>query len=286
MDRPESTDNNSNAANMKKAISLAIIGFLSLRAWAANPADEVKEAAAKLLDKPNYSWTTKVEQVVTNRFRGGPADGKTEKGGFTVFTFKNNDNTVTAVRKGEKVAVKQDDEWKTSDELAEGDGTGGRGARGNFMVGRVQRMKVPAEEAQELLSRVKELKKESDGLYSGDLTAEGVKAMYTFGGGRGNRGGRDGSVGADAGAGGNRGGRGGFGMDTSKLKVHAKFWVRDGVLAKYESRTEGKAPGFNRGGGGDAPRDIDMGRITTVEIQDVGNTKVEVPAEARKKLAK
>jgi len=288
---------------MKTIVSFSItavgVGLLSLSSWAAEPADDVKNAAAKLAANPNYSWTTKVEQVQTNRFRGGPVDGQTEKGGFTVLTFKNGENTVIGVRKGEKVAVKQDDEWKTAEEMREDSGGGGGGGqfgRGGFLIGRVQRTKVPAEEAQELLGRVKELKKESDGVYSGDLTPEGVKAMFTFGGGRG--GGR-GQGGGGAAAGGNstdrpggRNGRGGGGgMDTSGLKVHAKFWLKDGVLAKYETKTEGKAPGFNfnRGGagdGGEAPRMVDMGQTRTTEIQDLGSTKVQVPAEARKKLAK
>jgi hypothetical protein len=289
---------------MKTSAHIWIIGFgiglLPLSGSAAGADADVKEAAAKLAEKANYSWTTKVVQVQTNRFRGGPADGQTEKGGFTVFTFKNGENTVMAVRKGEKVAVKQDDEWKTAEEMNEdgagGGGGGGRFSRGGFLVTRVQRTKLPAEEAQELLGRVKELKKESDGLYSGDLTPEGVKAMFTFGGGRGGgRGqGQGGGDGAATDRPGGRGGRGGGGgMDTSGLKVHARFWLKDGVLAKYESQTEGKAPGFNfnrggggGGGGGEAPRLVDMGQTRTVEIVDIGSTKVQVPAEAKKKLAR
>jgi len=284
---------------MKTTISLSMIGvgigLLAVPCRAASPVDDVKNAAAKLAEQSSYSWTTKVEQVQTNRFRGGPADGQTEKTGFTVLTFKggNNNSTTVAVRKGEKVAIKQDDEWKTAEELAEGDGGGGgRFGRGGFLLGRVQRTKLPAEDAQELLGRVKELKKDDDGSYSGELTPEGVKAMFTFGGG-GRGGGRGQGGGAGAGGAGadganNRpGGRGG--MDTSRLKVHAKFWLKDGMLAKYESKTEGKAPGFNfnrGGGGGEPPRDVDMGQTRTVEIHDIGSTKAEVPAEARKKLAR
>jgi len=86
---------------------------MSVSDLAATPTDEVKEAAGKLADKPNYSWTAKSQSTQTNRFRMEPPDGKTEKGGFTVLTYKNGENTTLAVRKGEKVAVKQDDEWKT-----------------------------------------------------------------------------------------------------------------------------------------------------------------------------
>jgi len=97
-------------------------------------ADEVKEAATKLADKPNYSWTGKSQSTQTNRFRGDPPEGKTEKGGFTVLTFKNGENSTIAVRKGEKVALKQDDEWKTGEELADPTGGGG-GGNGGFNRG-------------------------------------------------------------------------------------------------------------------------------------------------------
>jgi hypothetical protein len=56
-----------------------------------------------------------------------------------------------------------------------------------------------------------------------------------------------------------------------------KFWIKDGVLSKYEFKVTGKVS-FN---GND--RDVD--RTTTVEIKDVGTTKVEVSDEAKKKLS-
>src|SRR5881394_478575 len=141
---------------MKIIIPISVIGLLAIPLWAATPTDEVKEAAGKLADQPSYSWTGKSQSTQTNRFRTEPPDGKTEKGGFTVLTYKNGENTTLAVRKGEKVAVKQDDEWKTAEELADPAGAGGNGGPGNrmqFMVRRVQRTKLPSEEAQELLGR-------------------------------------------------------------------------------------------------------------------------------------
>ena len=56
----------------------------------------------------------------------------------------------------------------------------------------------------------------------------------------------------------------------------AKFWVKDGVLSKYQTKVKGTVS-FN---GND--RDVD--RTTTVEIKDIGSTKVTVPDEAQKKL--
>jgi hypothetical protein len=101
------------------------------------------------------------------------------------------------------------------------------------------------------------LKKEGDA-YSAALTADAIKQMFTFGGRR-------------------AGGDGGGGPDTSGLKGTAKFWVKDGVLSKYETRIEGKMT-F----GQNPERDIN--RATITEIQEVGSTKLEVPAKAKKKL--
>jgi hypothetical protein len=56
-----------------------------------------------------------------------------------------------------------------------------------------------------------------------------------------------------------------------------KFWVKDGVLSKYEIKVKGTVS-FN---GND--RDID--RTTTVEIKDIGATKIQVPEGAQKKLS-
>jgi len=53
--------------------------------------------------------------------------------------------------------------------------------------------------------------------------------------------------------------------------------VKDGVLTKFETKVEAKME-FN----GD---EIDASRTTTTEIKDVGATKVNVPAEAKKKLS-
>jgi hypothetical protein len=62
----------------------------------------------------------------------------------------------------------------------------------------------------------------------------------------------------------------------SEAKGSVKFWLKDGTLSKYETKVSGKI-NFNGN-----ERDVD--RTTTVEIKDVGTTKVEVPEEAKKKL--
>jgi hypothetical protein len=120
------------------------------------------------------------------------------------------------------------------------------------MARRIQNFKAPAVQAQELAGKVKELKQDGDA-YSGELSEDGAKSLLMFGG---------------------RGG--GNGPEVSGAKASVKFWVKDGLLAKYETKVKGTVS-F---GGND--RDVD--RTTTIEIKDIGSTKIAVPEEAQKKL--
>jgi hypothetical protein len=246
---------------MKTTLLLALTALMSLPAWAADLADEVRAAAKKLADKPNYSWSVKVESAQQGQGRGfgAPPSGKTEKDGYTMLTYTMGERTMEAARKGDKVALKSGEAWKSAEELAADTGDGGPN-RQRFMTRMVQQVKLPASDAQELAGQVKELKKEGDA-YAGALTADAIKQMFTFGGRR---------------PGGDGGGAGG--PDTSGLKGTAKFWVKDGVLSKYETRIEGKMTfGQNN-------REREINRATITEIQEIGSTKIEVPAEAKKKL--
>ena len=56
-----------------------------------------------------------------------------------------------------------------------------------------------------------------------------------------------------------------------------KFWIKDGVLSKYEFKVQGKVTSGDR--------ETDVNRTTTVEIKEAGTTKLELPAEAKEKLA-
>ena len=109
----------------------------------------------------------------------------------------------------------------------------------------IRNFKVPAAHATELAEGTRDLIKEGD-LYSGDLTETGAKAQFRFG-------------------------------TVSNPKGSVKFWLKDGALSKYEFKVQGKAD-FNG-------NEVDVDRTTTVEIKDVGETKVEVPEDAKKKLS-
>jgi hypothetical protein len=246
----------------------------------ADAKDDLSAAAAKLSDSANYSWKQTSEAAGGGggggRGGGGPVEGKTEKGGFTVLTMTRGDNSTQVVIKGDKYAMQnQDGDWQSSAEMAAAAAAaqqnadpnaqpgGRRRGRGN-MGAQYASYKLPAESATDLASKASDLAS-ADGAITGTLSEDAAKALMTFGG----RGGRRGGGGGGAGGGGN-------GPQISNAKATVKFWVKDGVLAKYETHITGT---MSRGG-----NDIDIDRTTTVEIADVGSTKVEVPDGAKKKF--
>jgi hypothetical protein len=180
------------------------------------------------------------------QFRPGPTEGKTQKDGLTLISLTFGDNTTSAVIKGDKAAVKRPNEaWQSSEEL-----DGNIRGLGSF----VRSYPTPAVQAAELVAVTKDLKQDGD-VYSGELTEKGAQDQLSFR-----------RRGADAGD-----------LPAARdAKGSVKFWLKDGVLAKYEYKVKGMRS-FNG-------NDIEIDRTTTVEIKDVDKTKLNVPDEAKKKL--
>jgi len=255
-------------------VAAAMLSGSAMFAQAA-PKDEVTDAAKKLADAKSYSWKSTTERQGGNQgqgqgqgrggFGGGPVEGQTEKDGFTHIAMTVGDNTVEAITKGDKGAVKTRDGWQSFAELsAQQASDGGQGqGRGRGGRGMLQNMPKPAEQAQELAAASKELTKSGDAI-SGELTEKGAIDLLSFrGGGRRGQGGQD--------QGGNAP------PPPTNPKGTVKFWVKDGVLSKYEYHVTGTRS-FNG-------NDVNIDRTTTVEIKDVGSAKVEVPEEAKSKVS-
>jgi hypothetical protein len=249
---------------MKRNTIIGTLALLaaSLLAAQAGTKDDVTAAAKKLSEK-SYSWKTSSETPGGGggggggggaRGRGGfgSQEGKMSADGIAAITMGAGENATVAYVKGEKAVVKRENEWKTLEELS-ADGGGGGGGRGRGAAMMLRNYKSPATRATELIGRVQDLKSD-DGAYTGDLTEEGAKALLSFGG---------------------RGGAGG--PEVSGAKGTVKFWVKDGVLTKYETKVQGKVS-FNG-------NDRDVNRTTTTEFQDIGTTAVTVPDDAKKKLS-
>jgi hypothetical protein len=247
-------------------VSLAAIGA-GFSLVAADAAADLKAAVKKLSDSGNYSWVSKTERGGNSRVTPGALTGKTEKDGFTWLSQSMNDNTVEAARKGDKGVVKTDEGWKTAEELprpgGQGGGQGAGGPRGGGAGGFRGRgllvAAMPAAELDGIVAKAKRVTSEADGLFVVELTEDGAKELATFG-----RGGRGGGQG-----GGNR-------PEPKDAKATAKIWVKDGAPAKYEVASSAKITMRDQ--------EREISRTTTVEIQDVGTTKVEVPEDAKKKL--
>ncbi len=228
----------------------AVVGLLtaSLSAADSNPKDDIMGAAKKLAGMANYSWRTTVEVPEGSRFRPGPTEGKTEKDGFTQLTLKFGENTTQAVLKGDKAAASSPEgEWRSLADLDNSEGP----ARFLGMI--LRNFKAPAAQASQLASFAKDLKKDGD-VYAGDLTDDGAKTLLTF-----------------------RPRAGGDAPSVTNPKGSVRFWLKDGALTKYEFKLKGTVSVNGN--------DFDTDRTTTVEIKDVGTTKVEVPDEAKKKLS-
>ncbi len=228
---------------MKSILPIGLVLLLGAPLIAADsPKDTVIQAAKKLADKANYAWKTSVEMGD----RGGTIDGKTEKGGLTSETMTWGDFTMDAILNNGKGAMKTDNGWKSLKEAVEEQGR-------DAFIGRIlERSKAPAREAEDLAGKAKELK-EADGVYSGDLTETGAKDLLTIG--------RT----ADGG-----------GPEVSNPKGSVKFWMKDGLLTKYQFSLQGM---MNING-----TDRDVSRTHTTDIKDVGTSAVTVPSEAKAKL--
>jgi hypothetical protein len=224
---------------MKRQLIFGAIMIVASSLLAADAKDEVKAAAKKLAAAGGYSWKSATEGG-NARFRPGPAEGKMAKDGLIYFSTTRGENKTEVYLKGEKGAVKTGDEWQSLSEAGEGD-------RGAFLVRMLKNFKAPAEQAQDLAGKTKELKKDEE-TYSGDLTEEGAKELLTRRGG-----------------------------EASEAKGSVKFWLKDGQLSKYELKVQGKMSVNGN--------DVEIDRTTTTEIKDVGSTKVEIPDEAKKKLS-
>jgi hypothetical protein len=232
--------------NLFVNLSLATLIVLAAAITAhADPKADVQAAAKKVADADSYSWSSTTE--------GGQgrnsAEGKTQKDGLVMLTVTRNDNSMEVFIKGDKGAVKADDGWKS---LAEASADTGQQNPARFIARMAKNFKAPATQAQDLAGKTKDLAKADDAV-TGELTEEGAKELLTFG---------------------RRGGNNPPQVNSAKGTV--KFWIKEGALAKMETHVEGSV-NFNG-------TDRDVNRTTTVELKDVGSTKIEVPAEAKAKM--
>jgi len=237
---------------MKNKILFALLTMAagSLLAAETSPKDDLTAAAKKLAEQ-NYSWKTTTEMANFSN----TSEGKADKDGLVWLSLTFGDNTTEVYLKGEKNekgAVKRpDQDWQSLAEVSAAD-SGGQG-RGRFLGRMLRNFKAPAAQVEDLVTKTKEIKKDGDA-YAADLTEAGAKDLLSFGGRRG----------ANA-------------PEPTKAKGSVKVWLKDGLPSKYELKVQGT---INING-----EDRDIDRTQTIELKDIGKTKLEVPEEAKKKLS-
>ncbi len=227
-------------------LTMALLAAGAALAADPTPTNQVADAIAKLKAATNYSWTSTLK-IADSDFNIGPVKGQAGQEGLAKMSQDFNGNTTEIVLKADQVAFKGEDGWQLL-----GDG----GGMETFFAAGMARNGAAAQEAEITLRHVKEMKTLEGGALGGDFTSEGATDLMTFGPRRAS-------------------GENGF-PPPKNAKGSVKFWVKDGLLVKYETHLHGTVT-F-----GDNENEMDQTR--TVEIQDVGTTKMEIPAEAKKKL--
>ncbi len=236
---------------MKQIIILGLVGMVAgaLNAADSSPKEQITNASKRLGDQNNYSWTTSTKEADGSAGRLGAIQGKAEKDGVTFLGFSVGELPVEVYMKGDKGTAKALEGWQTFDEIAQ---TGGTAAA---VVRFLRSYQTPVTESATLAGKANDLK-EADGAIAGELKEDAVKEMLLFGTRR-----REGQE----------------PPKTMDAKGSVKFWIKDGALTKCEIRVQGKVTA--------GERESEINRTTTVEIKDVGTTKLEVPDEAKQKMS-
>jgi hypothetical protein len=232
-----------------KTFSLCAIVLLlasPLLAQDGTPKDQVAKAAKLLASKNSYSWKSTFTVPAATPMKPGPTEGKIEKDKGTLIKFDFFGKEITSITKGEKGALKAGPNWKSfEDQGAEGE------PMAVFLYVTVKNQMLPAAEAAQLLGFCTELKKEGD-MYSSDLTEAGAKAKLSMKL-------PDGNV-----------------PTVNDAKASVKFYLKDGLLTKYELKMRGKVDYFGE--------PVATDRVQLTEIKDIDSTQVEIPDAAKKSL--
>ena len=235
---------------MKRIIVLGIMGFMAavLCASAADLKSQVTKAVQQVGDKANYSWATSTKESDGRAGPLGVVEGQAEKGGVTGLNFSVSGIPVQVFMKGDKGTAKVFEGWQTFDEVA------AAGGSAQAVIRYLRAYKAPVAECTSLIGNSKEFK-ETDGALTGELQPAAVKELLLMGA---------------------RQKEGEASPKTADTKGSVKFWIKDGALTKFEVTIQGKVTS--------GERENVINRTTTVEIKNVGETKMDVPADAKAKL--
>ncbi len=236
---------------MKRMIIVGLIGMVANGLCAAESSfkERVTKAATSVGNQMNYSWATTMLEADGSPGKLGTIQGKAEKGGVTWLSFAVGGLPVEVCMKGGKGTAKALEGWQTFEEVAQAGGTA------QAVVRFLRNYKTPVAESAALAEKAMALS-EVDGAISGELPADTVKELLLLGTRQ-----REGQQRPKA----------------DNVSGSVRFWIKDGALARFEIKVAGKVT--------TGERETNIDRTTTVEIKDVGKTKMDVPEEAKSKLS-
>lgn len=229
---------------------LLALALPSIGARAADPAAQVASAAEKLAAAESYAWKT-LTQTGQSGSRAGQFEGSATKAGLIHLSSISADPGAEAYLMNGKGALKREGLWQTLGEAAQSTNT--QAGAGRWVGRMLQSYKAPAAEAAELAAKSTSLRRDNDAI-AGILSGDAVRAIISRWGVR----------------------VGDAEMQISDARGLIKFWVRDGLLTKYEYRVYAVL------GLEGSRRTVD--RTITVELDQIGTAKVDLPEEARQKL--
>jgi hypothetical protein len=280
---------------MRRPTFIALLNVFATAAAVAGPVDSTIVAAMKLPEAPNYSWRTDVVDDGRTYEIVGATDRATDYSLVTLPLVNAvarrtargggaSSNIATVIFKGsEQFVIQSDEGWRRSDEPSAVEERGG-GRRGGFggppgmggPRGRSSRgggrspggpeagaapaysnlqntLSRPHEEIALIVAGAADLKVEGE-VVTGSLPETTAALLLVHAGQK----------------------------EITPLRAGGtvRLWVRNGTLVKYETRLEGVLSVEGSSG----RRQVTVHQTATTTLSEVGTTKVEVPAEAKKKL--
>ena len=183
-------------------------------------------------------------------------EGKSDGNGLTFVSVVLTNRTVQGYVLGNKAYVTSAQRsWKAEPLLAKGESPGA------LMTRLVRSVTPPSQEIDLLLSHKEKIEKNGD-VFSGDLPESVAKKLFE---GSERRSGK-----AEAAE------RKAVRKEANAARGNVTLWTKEGVVTKYEIRLIGK---IDLDG-----KEAEVMRTRTIEIKDIGTTKIDVPEKARRKL--
>ncbi|BET69443.1 hypothetical protein ASA1KI_43610 [Opitutales bacterium ASA1] len=240
----------------RSAFSVLVFAWTCASTSASVP-EPLQKAVAALASAPGYTWTSTVTGGDGSplRFGGANVKGKVDAEGTAVIVTETRQTSLTTVVRGETVVLGTQDGWFILEEFrarVRGGQPGPAGVGSRARGGEAGSPTLPAEDLARMIAAADSLEGGGDS-WTGTIPADKTAGLVP-GLGRGR-------------------GMAGEARIEATLAVH----LVDAAVKRYTIRTTGTLPGRD----GD-PQPIDL--LTTVEIDAIGATTVEIPPAAAARL--